>query len=184
MERFSPNARTDRYGSRLHRGHSSVLATVIPWASIMLASVLPLFFITAALPVVPPLAYLLMIAWRIVRPGLFPLWAGLPLGAFDDLFSGQPMGSGILLFSLTMIAFELLETRFPWRSFAQDWVTAALFVIGYILMAAIFSGAVLTPNLLIAIVPQIVLSILAFPILARLAAALDRLRLLRWMAVR
>ena len=52
--------------------------------------------------------------WRMLRPGLLPLWAGLPMGLFDDMYSGQPLGSGILLFSLTLIALDLIELRFPW----------------------------------------------------------------------
>ena len=66
----------------------------------------------------------MLLGWRMVRPGLLPLWAGAPLGAFDDLVSGQPFGSAILLWSLAMIAIELIETRFPWRGFWQDWFTA------------------------------------------------------------
>ncbi|MXO85252.1 rod shape-determining protein MreD [Altererythrobacter aurantiacus] len=184
MERYNPRARADQYGSRLHREHSTIVANIVPWASIMLGSILPLFVITAAIPWMPPLGYLTMIAWRIVRPGLLPMWAGFPLGLFDDLFSGQPLGSGILLFSLTLIAFEVIEARFPWRSFAQDWFTTGLCIIVYILFAMIVSGAKITGTLLFVMVPQIVLAILLFPLLARFISHLDRFRLVRWRSVR
>lgn len=184
MERYNPSARTDRYGSRLQREHSEIVANLVPWLSILLASLIPIFFVTTAIAWVPPLGFLTMIAWRIVRPGLLPLWAGLPLGAFDDLFSGQPLGSGILLFSLAMIAFELLEARFPWRNFAQDWFTAGLCAVMYILAAMLVSGATLSFELLIAMLPQIALSILIFPVIARIVARWDRLRLLRWVAIK
>ena len=36
---------------------------------------------------------------------------------FDDLFSGQPMGSAMLLWSVAMIALEAIEQRFPWRGY-------------------------------------------------------------------
>ncbi len=184
MERYNPRARADRYGSRLHREHSEVVANLVPWLSILAASILPIFFVTTAIAWVPPLGFLAMMAWRIIRPGLLPLWAGLPLGAFDDVFSGQPLGSGILLFSLTMIAFELLEARFPWRSFAQDWFTAGLCAIVYVLASMLVSGAVLSFDLLMSMLPQIALSILIFPVVARVVARLDRFRLLRWVAVK
>ena len=121
MERMNPRSRSDAYGSRINRSHSTVLANGVPYLSIMLASVLPLIVIASALPIVPPLGFLMLIGWRLVRPGLLPVWAGFPLGLFDDLFSGQPLGSAALLWSLAMIAVEVIETRFPWRSFAQDW---------------------------------------------------------------
>ena len=180
MERYAPRARSDAYGRRINREHSPLLATALPWLSILLGSLLPMVFIATALPLVPPLGYLVLLAWRLVRPGLLPVWAGFPLGLFDDLFSGQPLGSGMLLWSLTMIAIELLDRRMPWRSFAQDWIAAALGVVGYVLAAFVLSGATPTAPALVALGPQVLLAVLLFPAAARLVAALDRLRLTRW----
>jgi rod shape-determining protein MreD len=122
---------------------------------------------------------MLLLAWRLRRPGLLPLWAGLPLGLFDDLYSGQPFGSGVLLFSLTLLGIELLEIRFPWRNFWLDWLTASAMMIAYLVVAALLSGAAPTFVQLAVIVPQILLSIVLFPVIARLVAHLDRLRLMR-----
>ena len=180
MERMNPRSRSDAYGSRINRSHSTVLATVIPYISILMASILPLIVIASALPIVPPLGFLMLIGWRLVRPGLLPVWAGFPLGLFDDLFSGQPLGSAALLWSLAMIAIEMVETRFPWRSFAQDWFTAGLILPVYLPAAMLFSGGEPSLPMLIALVPQIVLSILLFPLVALFVAFLDRKRLTRW----
>ena len=120
-----------------------------------------------------------MLAWRLLRPGLLPLWAGLPLGLFDDLYSGQPLGSGILLFSITLIAVQLVEARFPWRNFWLDWLTAAAILVPYLVVAALLSGAALELVQLRVIVPQLVISIVLYPVVARLVAWLDRLRLKR-----
>ena len=179
IDQINPRARRDTFGSKINRDHSSLLAYGIPWASILLGSLTPILPIIAPAPVVPPLAYMLMLAWRLMRPGLLPPWAGLPLGAFDDLFSGQPFGSGILLFSLTLIALELLDLRFPWRSFWQDWAFAAGLLAAYLTLAALVSGADFRLPQLVALGPQLLLSVLAFPIVARLVSLLDRLRLLR-----
>ena len=183
MERMNPRSRSDAYGSRINRSHSPLLATVVPYATILVASILPLFFIASALPMVPPFGFMMLVAWRLVRPGLLPVWAGLPLGLFDDLFSGQPFGSAVLLWSLTMIAIELVETRFPWRSFMQDWFTAGLILLAYIPLAMLVSGGEPSLAALIALVPQLAFSILLFPLFARLVAALDRVRLTRWKTV-
>jgi rod shape-determining protein MreD len=121
----------------------------------------------------------MLLGWRMVRPGLLPLWAGAPLGAFDDLVSGQPFGSAVLLWSLAMIVIELVETRFPWRGFWQDWFTASLVAVAYWLAALLLSGASVTPEMLTVAMPQALLSVLLYPIIARMVAGLDRFRLKR-----
>jgi rod shape-determining protein MreD len=179
IDPINPRARRDAFGSKINRDHSPLLAFGVPWASILLASLTPWLPIIAPAPIVPPLAYMLLLAWRLMRPGLLPLWAGLPLGAFDDLLSGQPFGSGILLFSLTLIGIELLDARFPWRSFWQDWIIAIGLLAAYLIIGALVSGGRVDRALLLALVPQFVLSIVMFPIVARVVSLLDRLRLLR-----
>ncbi|MGY6636594.1 MAG: rod shape-determining protein MreD [Erythrobacter sp.] len=131
------------------------------------------------MPLAPPLGFMMLVAWRIMRPGLLPVWVGAPLGAFDDLVSGQPFGSAILMWSLAMIGLELLEARFPWRGFWQDWFTAALAIVIYLLGTAAVSGATLATPLLMAMVPQALLAILLYPFIARVVAGLDRFRLTR-----
>ena len=182
-ERLAPGARRDPYGSRINRSHSPVIAYAIPYASILLACLLPIFVMTSAVPLVPPLGFLFLIAWRQSRPGLLPIWIGLPLGLFNDLYSGQPMGSSALLWSLAMIAMEIVETRFPWRSFVQDWGLASALVFVFLLASALFSGA--TPNMAVfkLIGLQVLLSVLAYPIIGRMVARLDRLRLMRWRVI-
>ena len=118
-----------------------------------------------------------------MRPGLLPVWAGLPLGLVDDLYSGQPLGFAVLAWSVTLIAIEALETRMPWRSFWQDWFTACIALAGYLTVGWLLSGAQPLIPAFLATLPQIVLSILLFPAIARLVAALDRLRLSRWKRV-
>ena len=179
MERLNPNARHDQFGSKINRSHSPILAFGMPWLTIMLASLAPLLPVIAPAPIMPPLGFLFFLAWRVLRPGLLPLWAGLPLGLWDDLFSGQPLGSAILLFSVTMIALDLIEMRFPWRGFWQDWLVAGTFTTMYILLSALFSGVTIAPIQLPLILPQLVLSVLAFPIVAQVVSLLDRIRLRR-----
>jgi rod shape-determining protein MreD len=179
IDPINPRARRDAFGTKINRDHSALLAFGVPWLSILLASLTSLLPIIAPAPILPPLAYMLLLAWRLMRPGLLPSWAGLPLGAFDDLFSGQPFGSGILLFSLTLIGLELLDARFPWRSFWQDWIMAIAVIAAYLVIAALVSGAHVDRAMLLALLPQFGLSVLMVPIIARIVSMLDRLRLLR-----
>lgn len=179
MERLNPQARRDPFGSRINRAQSPLLAFGLPWFSILLGSLTPWLPVIALAPLLPPLGFMIMLAWRLLRPGLLPLWAGLPLGMFDDLYSGQPFGSGVLLFSMTLIALELIEIRFPWRNFWLDWLTASAILPLYLAVAAVLSDA--TPDFvqLRVIIPQIVVAIVLFPLVARIVAVLDRLRLMR-----
>jgi len=181
MERLNPQSRRDQFGSKINRDHWPVLMHGIPWLSIMLFSLSPLLPVIAPAPILPPMGYLVMLSWRMLRPGLLPLWAGFPLGLFDDMFSGQPMGSGILLFSLTLIALDLLELRFPWRGFWQNWLIVAALLFIYLTVAAIVSGARIGLSHFTLLAPQVVLSIALVPLMMALVGLLDRLRLLRVM---
>lgn len=179
MERLSDTARRDAYGSKINRHHSPVLAYGMPWVTIILGSLTPLLPVIAPAPVLPPFGYMLLLGWRLGRPGLLPMWAGLPLGLIDDLYSGQPLGSGILLFSLTMIALELLDMRVPWRNFWQDWLTAGLLLLIYLAVSALISGAQIHVGQLYLLLPQALLSLILFPVIARFVGMLDRIRLTR-----
>jgi len=179
MEQLNPQSRRDPYGSRINRAQLAPLVYGLPWLTILLGSLTPWLPVIAPAPVLPPFGFLLMLAWRLLRPGLLPPWAGLPLGLFDDLYSGQPMGSGVLLFSIALIVVELVEIRFPWRNFWLDWLTATGLIVPYLVLAALISGVPMTVVQLSVIAPQILLSVMLFPIIARVVAMLDRLRLMR-----
>ena len=172
----------DGFGGRINRTHSPFVARMIPWASIIIASILPIFPIMASMPLLPPVGFIVLIAWRLVRPGLLPVWAGLPLGFVDDLFSGQPFGNAMLLWSLTLIALEIFETRVPWRGFAQDWLVGSAAIAVYIIVCALIAGASVG-GLLSLLAPQLILSILLYPMFGRLVAFLDRFRLRRFRTI-
>lgn len=168
----------------LNREHSPLLAAIVLYGSIVLASWLPTYAVAISMPIMPPFGYLLLVCWRLMRPGTLAPWAALPLGAFDDLVSGQPFGSAILLWSLTLLVFEWFESRFPWRGFLQDWLTSAVACGSYVILAAVVSGADLNWPLLLAIFPQLLLSMALYPIIAAMVATLDRFRLMRIKEIR
>ena len=114
---------------------------------------------------------------------MLPIWAGIIFGMWDDLFSGQPFGSGILLFSATMMAIEIIDLRFPWRGFAQDWLIASIIAVIYIVGAMLISGSTLGLPLFAVVVPQLLLSVIAYPFIAFIVSRLDRLRLMRFRTV-
>ena len=162
---------------QINRAPSPIVAGAVPWLVIMFGSLLQTLPLIASAPVMPPFGFLFLVAWRQLRPGLLPVWAGLPLGLFDDLFSGQPMGSAMLLWSAVMIGLEVLEQRFPWRSYAMDWLVAAGFIVGYLLLASAIAHIGESGPFLTVLVPQLLLSVLVFPLGERFVAGCDRFRL-------
>ncbi len=169
-----------RFGRpQINREPSRILAVTAPWLLVMVGSLSPAWPIIISAPIVPPLGFLFLVAWQQLRPGLFPVWAGLPLGLFDDLYSGQPFGSAVLLWSAAMIALDVFEARFPWRGVVFNWLVASGLLAAYLLVAAglaNFGGGIFAPHLLL---PQLLLAILTYPLLALVVSLTDRFRLIR-----
>lgn len=165
------------YESRLYREQSPLKMRAIPIASVMLASMATTLPLIESEPLLPPLGFMMLLAWRMMRPGLWPVWMGLPLGLFDDIFSGQPFGSAGLIWSLTMLAMELIDTRASWRDYWQDWIIAALMIAAAIILGWKIAGLVHPIPAITVLFPQMLLSVLLFPLVVRLCSWLDRLRL-------
>lgn len=163
---------------RINRAPSRTLAIAVPWLVVMLGSLLPTWLFITSAPLVPPLGFLLLVAWQQLRPGTLPVWAGLPLGLFDDLYSGQPFGSAILLWSLSLVALDLLEVRFPWRGVMLNWIGASCFVVLYILLGSQLAAWGGMQQDLLSLVPQVIFSIIAYPIAATIVGVADRFRLI------
>ncbi|MGN6376197.1 MAG: rod shape-determining protein MreD, partial [Sphingomonas sp.] len=148
---------------------------LVPILSVMAGSLITIVPIIPSYPVLPPFGLIVLLGWRLLRPEVFKVWAPLPLGLFDDLVSGQPLGSAMLLWSITFIAIEVFDARLVWRDFRQDWLIAAggiafALIAGRLLASPI--GAHVDTMLLL----QILVSIMLFPLVARLVAWLDRKR--------
>ena len=167
-----------RLRKRINRAPSPILSRGLPWASVMLLSLVPFAPLVVSAPIMPPLAFMALLAWRMLRPGMLPVWAGAPLGAFDDLFSGQPFGSAVLLWSCAMLVMELVDIRLRWRGFVQDWALAAALIAAFLVLATLIANLTGGAAPVRTIVPQIALAVIAHPLVTRLVAALDRLRLL------
>ena len=69
---------------RINRVPSPLIARGLPWLSIALASIVPGWLMIASAPILPPFGFLAYVAWRQMRPGRSPSWAGMPLGLIDD----------------------------------------------------------------------------------------------------
>jgi rod shape-determining protein MreD len=165
------------YKSRLNREQSPWRIRLVPIFSVLLGSMataLPLMVEQAFLP---PMGLLIFLGWRLMRPGLWPVWAGLLFGMFDDVFSGQPFGSAALIWSLIMIGLEILDQRSAWRDHVQDWfVGGAMIVAALIVQWMIIRWAYTAPQFGV-LMPQMLISVLLLPLIVRFCAKLDAWRL-------
>lgn len=175
---FLPARPEDLLRRRLNRGPSRILSIGLPWLTIMAASMVTFSPIVASAPVLPPLGLMMLLGWRLLRPSLLPIWAGLPLGLFDDLYSGQPLGSGIVLWSAAMLAMDVIDERFLWRGFVQDWLAAAALLAAYVTLTAALAGLSVGYPMPLTVGPQILLTVLMHPVITRIVALFDRIRLL------
>lgn len=151
----------------------------VPVLAVMAGSLTAVLPIVAEWPALPPFGLLMLLGWRLLRPEMWPAWIALPLGLFDDLFSGQPLGSAMALWTIAFLAFDMMDNRAVWRDYWVDWLAAAAAIIfclgGGVALVAFTTGG----GHFLSIVPQTLISILLFPAAMRLCAALDRWRLTR-----
>lgn len=150
-------------------------AWAIPMASILIGSTLVAIPVIATFPFLPPVGLLLLLAWRLLRPDSVRIWAPLLFGLFDDLLSGQPLGSAMLLWTVSVLIVDLLDQRLVSRDFWQDWVLAS----GAITFTLIAGRLIATPfaaHVDTQLLGQVIISILFYPLAARLVGWLDRKR--------
>lgn len=163
--------------SRIGREPSQVQRQAVPIFTTMLGSLTPILPIISTAPTIPPWGFLMLLAWRMLHRNLWPVWMGLPLGLFDDMFSGQPVGSSMMLWTLSLLGLDLLDRRMIWRDFRMEWGIAAGLIVASLLLHLLISygtGGGTSPLILM---PQMIFSVLCFPLVARICAVLDDWRL-------
>lgn len=165
--------------SRLGRHPSTFRLAGTPVLTVMLASLVTALPIVAQSPVMPPFGLLLLLAWRLLRPEMWRAWIALPLGLFDDIASGQPIGSAMFLWTVTLIAIDTVEQRLLWRDYRQDWLIAAVAILfcisGGLFFVRLTGGGDVRFWL---VLPQMIWTILLFPFVVRQCARIDHWRVM------
>jgi len=151
-------------------------ADFIPAASVVLASAL------ATLPIVsvtgwwPNFGFLMLIAWRLLRPDPWPAWWAAPLGFANDLLTGAPIGLSVALWSAVMLAMELVDRRTEWRDYWVEWAIATVLIAVDRWSDWQVAGIAGAPVPFLQVLPSIVIGVLTFPLAAMIAARTDRWR--------
>jgi rod shape-determining protein MreD len=168
-----------RYVSDGDFAFQSFRRQAVPIFTTLAACLLDLLPIVAEQPLIPDFAFLVLIAWRLLRPEIWTAQTALPLGLFNDLVAGHPIGQSMALWTLIFLAFDLADTRTGWRDYWLDWLLASIAILFHSAggwYVARMMGAHLD---FVIVVPQILLSLLAYPLVARTVLGLDRWRLSR-----
>jgi rod shape-determining protein MreD len=156
-------------GRTEERSRASWLAPL----SVVLGSMVTILPIVATFPFLPPFGLLMLIGWRLQRADALKVWTAAPLGLVDDLFSGQPLGSAMLLWTLCFIGIDVLDTRLVWRDYWQDWLIASG-AVGFCLIAGRLIATPFVAHVDTALLLQIIVCCALFPLISRLCARLDR----------
>lgn len=146
---------------------------VAPIASVIIASSLVALPLAASAPLWPPLGFMMLISWRLLRNTIWPVWIGLPLGLFDDLMSGQPIGNAIALWTITLMVMESIDRRVIYRDFWMDWALASAALLVYLVAGAMLARAGSFGHIIALVGPQCLWSILLLPLMMRAVAAID-----------
>jgi rod shape-determining protein MreD len=153
------------------------IAPYVPAASVVAASYLACLPIVSSTGWYPDFGYLMLLAWRLLRADPWPAWWAAPLGLVNDLFTGDPLGYSVALWSVTMIALDLVDRRTMWRDYWIEWILAALFIIADEVFQWRVAGLVGAAPEARALIAPALIAILVFPIFAWLVSRLDRWRL-------
>ena len=152
-------------------------ARFVPAFSVLIGSLLTALPIVSTSGWYPDFGFLVLIAWRLLRSDAWPAWWAAPLGLFNDLVTGHPVGFSIALWTAAMLLLDLADRRTMWRGYWLEWIFAALLLLANEAAewrVAQVMGASLPFK---TIVPPLLISVLSFPIVAWLVSRLDRWRL-------
>lgn len=151
----------------------------VPIVSTVAACLLALLPIVVSSPLIPDFALLVLIAWRLLRTEMWTATTALPLGLFNDLVAGHPLGQSMALWTILFLAYDIMDARVVWRDYWMDWFIAALSIIFYT-FGAWYIGRLMGNTIdFTVMLPQIGIAIFAYPVVARLILGLDRWRLSR-----
>jgi len=158
---------------------SPLRVTMVPAFSTFAGSAMALLPVVATEPIVPPFGLMMLLAWRLLRPEIWPVWAALPLGLADDLLSGHYLGTAMILWTLAFLVLEWIDEALRWRDGWIEWAIASLGIVAIGVGSWALSLPAGSHTSVLTLIPQTVGAILLFPTILRLTAALDSWRLKR-----
>lgn len=157
------------------KGWSQCIPSLTIIAMLLATAVIPL---VTTLPVLPDAGLALLLAWRLYRPDMLAPWAALPLGIIADILAGLPIGISATVWPLVLLALTFIEPRFPLRDMRMDWALAGSAIVVALFLEWKLLEVAHLPLPFMPILLSMISTILFFPLIARLAALMER----KWLA--
>ena len=151
----------------------------VPVASTVIATFVPILPIVVSTLWIPHFSFLVLIAWRLLRPEMWTAAVALPFGLLDDIVAGHPIGQSMAIWTATFLLLDLIDSRAIYRDYGMDWLIASFLILGYSFATWTVGQIMGSEMRLLALWPQVLLSVFSYPLVARLVVALDRWRLSR-----
>ncbi|WP_164158351.1 rod shape-determining protein MreD [Sandarakinorhabdus rubra] len=143
-----------------------------------LVSILLLLVMVAPLPLplpaMPQLSLMAVLAWALLQPQLMPPWIAFLVGGVADLLFGLPLGVNATGFAVSAGLMRLLSPLFGRNGLMFDWLAVSGLLLCHALLAGPLMALAGQPVPLWPLALQWLTSILAWPLVARFCAALQR----------
>ena len=166
-------------GSRRDVAMLGLRRQTVPVVTTLAASLLNALPFVMSSAIVPDIGFLVLLSWRLLRPEVWVAYYALPLGLFDDLMAGHPLGQSMALWTLAFLLFDFVDSRVGWRDYWTDWLFASVAIGLYTLGTWTVAQMMGARAPLLVVVPQLLLSIIAYPLVSLVVVWLDRWRLAR-----
>ena len=146
----------------------------VPAFASTLLLVLMLAPLPVSLPAMPHLALMGVLVWAMLQPSLMPPWVAFCIGALADLLFGQPVGVNATLFALATGVMRMSGRAFGRHGPGFDWLLVAAVLLGAALLTAPLMALAGQPTHVLPLLWQWLTSIVAWPLVARGCAAVQR----------
>lgn len=149
----------------------------VPILSTIAGSAIGLLPMVATSAALPPFGLLMLLAWRLLRPEMWPASMALALGFADDLLSGHFLGTSMALWTIALLALDWVDHHLVWRDYWMEWGIAAIAMVAIGAAEWLLNHRPGMTDMLANILPTMIAGILIFPMVVRGTAQLDRWRL-------
>lgn len=153
---------------------AEMVVRTVPALTVFASTLLMALPAPLAWGVIPQVPLLFVLIWASLAPRLMPAPLALVLGVLADLVTGLPLGINAFLFPAAVVAVRIAESRTEVRSLFLDWFFAAVVVLCANIVAWQMLAFTGRPGPLLPMLAQAVLTILAWPLVVRIAARIQR----------
>lgn len=127
-----------------------------------------------SVPAMPHLALMGVLVWAMLQPGLMPPWLAFGIGMLADLLFGQPLGVNATLFAIATGVMRMTARLFGRHGSLLDWLLVAAVLLGFTLLTGPLMALAGRPTPVLPLLWQWLTSIVAWPAVVRLCAAIQR----------